>query len=183
MPQNTVYTCVVDRDRNVASFISSIYHFFGSGLYCPATGVLFHSRGSGFSLDPAHLNCIAPSKRPMHTIIPALLCDSTRPVLPFGVVGGDFQPYGQVRMLLNLLRYGMDIQEAIDAPRAFYNNGVVELERGFDDSILHALQEMGHAVRRPELPIGGAQGIWIDDARGVLIGGSDPRKDGCVLGY
>jgi gamma-glutamyltranspeptidase/glutathione hydrolase len=180
--QNTVYICVVDRDRNVASFISSIYHFFGSGLYCAETGVLFHSRGSGFSLDPAHPNCIAPRKRPKHTIIPALLCEGERPVLPFGVVGGDFQPYGQTRLLVNVLACGMDIQQAIDAPRAFCNDGVVDLERGFDDGVRRELEAMGHVVRWPELPIGGAQGIWIDHRRGVLIGGSDARKDGCVLG-
>ena len=181
--QNTVHLAVVDRDRNVASFISSIYHYFGSGLYCPETGVLFHSRGSGFSLDPSHPNCIAPRKRPMHTIIPALLCRGDRPVLPFGVVGGDYQPYGQVRVLTNILDCGMDIQEAIDAPRAFYNAGRVEIEHGFDNGVVRELRAMGHEVFHSELPIGGAQGIWIDEQRGVLIGGSDPRKDGCVLGY
>lgn len=181
--QNTVYLCVVDRNRNAASFISSIYHFFGSGLYSPEAGVLFHSRGSGFSLDPRHANCIAPRKRPMHTIIPALLRKDEQSVMPFGVMGGNYQPYGQVRVLLNILQYGMDVQEAIDAPRAFFNDGAVELEQGFGDDVAADLRAMGHQVRRSALPLGGAQAIWIDGKRGVLCGGSDSRKDGCVLGY
>jgi gamma-glutamyltranspeptidase/glutathione hydrolase len=181
--QNTVYLSVVDRDRNAVSFISSIYHFFGSGLFCPDAGVMFHSRGSGFSLDPAHANCIAPGKRPMHTIIPALLRKEERSVMPFGVMGGNYQPWGQVRVLLNMILYGMDVQEAIDGPRAVYNDGWVEIEQGFDADVAEALKSMGHQVRRTTLPLGGAQALWLDKKRGVLCGGSDPRKDGCAIGY
>lgn len=181
--QNTVYLCVVDRDRNAASLVSSTYHFFGSGLYSAEAGVLFHSRGSGFSLDPRHANCIGPGKRPLHTIIPALLRKNGKSVMPFGVMGGNYQPYGQVRVLLNVLANGMDVQQAIDAPRAFFNEGFVDLERGFAEGVAEELRSMGHRVRRPELPLGGAQAIWIDEDRGALCGGSDPRKDGCALGY
>jgi gamma-glutamyltranspeptidase/glutathione hydrolase len=180
---DTVYLTVVDRERNVVSFINSLFEAFGSGLVCPETGVLFHNRGKGFSLDPRHPNAIAPGKRPMHTIIPALAKKDGLPVLGFGVMGGHYQPVGQVHVLTNLLDFGQDPQAAIDAPRAFAHGGELQVERGVPAATAEALARLGHRVVPSPKPLGGGQMIMVDHARGVLIGGSDPRKDGIALGY
>jgi gamma-glutamyltranspeptidase/glutathione hydrolase len=180
---DTVYLTVVDRERNVVSFINSLFEAFGSGLVCPETGVLFHNRGKGFSLDPRHPNAIAPGKRPMHTIIPALARKDGLPVLGFGVMGGHHQPVGQVHVLTNLLDFGQDPQAAIDAPRAFAYGGELQVERGVPAATAEALARLGHRVVPSPKPLGGGQMIMVDHARGVLIGGSDPRKDGIALGY
>jgi gamma-glutamyltranspeptidase / glutathione hydrolase len=181
--RDTVYLTVVDRDRNVVSFINSVFDSFGSGLVCPETGVLFHDRGKSFSLDPAHPNVIAPGKRPMHTIIPALAFEAGRPTLAFGVMGGHYQPVGQAHVLTNVVDFGLDPQAAIDAPRAFAYEGELRLERGVSQATAEALAGFGHKVVRWEKPLGGGQMIMLDHARGVLLGGSDPRKDGLALGY
>jgi gamma-glutamyltranspeptidase / glutathione hydrolase len=180
---DTVYLTVVDRDHMVVSFINSLFEGFGSGLVCPETGVLFHNRGKGFSLDPGHPNAMAPGKRPMHTIIPALAKQDGRPVLGFGVMGGHYQPVGQVHVLTNLLDFGLDPQAAIDAPRAFAHGGELQVERGIPAATAEALARLGHRVVPTDKPLGGGQMIMIDHARGVLLGGSDPRKDGLALGY
>jgi len=180
---DTVYLTVVDRDRNVVSFINSLFEGFGSGLACAETGVLFHNRGKSFSLDAAHPNAIAPGKRPMHTIIPALAQKDGVPVMGFGVMGGHFQPVGQTHVLTNVLDFGMDPQDAIDAPRAFAHEGVMQVERGVPGSVAEELARRGHQVVPAAKPLGGGQMIMVDHARGVLIGGSDPRKDGIALGY
>ena len=180
---DTVYLTVVDRDRNVVSFINSVFEGFGSGLVCPETGVLFHNRGKGFSLDPAHPNAMAPGKRPLHTIIPALAQKDGLPVLGFGVMGGHYQPVGQTHVLTNLLDFGQDPQAAMDSPRAFAHQGVLQVERGVPRASAEGLAERGHRVVPADKPLGGGQMIMVDHARGVLIGGSDPRKDGLALGY
>jgi gamma-glutamyltranspeptidase/glutathione hydrolase len=180
---DTVYLTVVDRDRNVVSFINSLFEGFGSGLVCPETGVLFHNRGKGFALDPGHPNAIAPGKRPMHTIIPALAKKDGLPVIGFGVMGGHYQPVGQAHVLTNLLDFGQDPQAAIDAPRAFAHDRELQVERGVPAATAAALARMGHHVVPSPKPLGGGQMIMVDHARGVLIGGSDPRKDGLALGY
>jgi gamma-glutamyltranspeptidase / glutathione hydrolase len=180
---DTVYLTVVDRERNVVSFINSLFEAFGSGLACPETGVLFHNRGKSFALDPRHPNAIAPGRRPMHTIIPALAQKDGLPVLGFGVMGGHYQPVGQVHVLTNLLDFGMDPQAAIDAPRAFAHGGELQVERGVPAATVEALRKLGHRVVPSAKPLGGGQMIMVDHARGVLIGGSDPRKDGIALGY
>jgi gamma-glutamyltranspeptidase/glutathione hydrolase len=180
---DTVYLTVVDRDRNVVSFINSVFDSFGSGLACPETGVLFHNRGKSFSLDPAHPNVIAPGKRPMHTIIPALAFEDGRPTIAFGVMGGHYQPVGHAHVLTNLVDFGLDPQAAIDAPRAFAQDGELRLERGISRAAAAALAQRGHKVVPAGKPLGGGQMIVVDHARGVLIGGSDPRKDGLALGY
>jgi gamma-glutamyltranspeptidase / glutathione hydrolase len=180
---DTVYLTVVDRDRNVVSFINSVFDSFGSGLACPETGVLFHNRGKSFSLDPAHPNVIAPGKRPMHTIIPALAFEHGRPTIAFGVMGGHYQPVGHAHVLTNLVDFGLDPQAAIDAPRAFAQDGALRLERGISRATAAALAQRGHKVVPAGKPLGGGQMIVVDHTRGVLIGGSDPRKDGLALGY
>jgi len=181
--RETIYLCVVDRDRMVVSLIYSIFHDFGSGLASERFGILFHNRGAGFNLIPGHPNELGPGKRPMHTILPAMLREGGRVVMPFGVMGGQYQPTGQMRLLTNIFEYGMDPQQAIDGPRSFAADGALRLERGYGPAVAEALAAMGHRIERPEVAIGGAQAIWVDEANGTLVGASDPRKDGCALGY
>ncbi len=181
--RDTVYLCVVDRDGNACSFINSLFQGFGSGILAADSGVMLHNRGFGFRLERGHPNCIAPGKRPMHTIIPGMVTKGGVPVMPYGVMGGHFQPMGQTLFLTNHFDYGLDIQEALDLPRIFAIGGRVEAERGIPADLLAALARMGHVVAPVENPHGGGQAIWIDHARGCLVGGSDPRKDGMALGY
>lgn len=181
---DTAYLCVVDRDRNGVSFINSLYSAFGSGLTSPTTGVLLQNRGVAFSLDFRHPNSIAPGKRPLHTIIPGMVLQEGRLMMPFGVMGGQYQATGHVHFLTNLLDFGLDVQEAIDLPRVFpRQDGVVEVESGVPGKVADSLRRRGHTIKPPVKPIGGAQAILIDWEKGVLTGGSDPRKDGCALGY
>jgi gamma-glutamyltranspeptidase/glutathione hydrolase len=180
---DTVYLTVVDRDRRAVSIINSLFSSFGSAICSDKTGVLFNNRGSGFVLNPAHPNALGPSKRPMHTIIPALAMRDGRCEVSFGVMGAHYQPMGHVQMALNLFDYGMDVQAAIDAPRAFFERDVILVERGMPEATIAGLRRLGHEVTTTPAPWGGAQAIRIDWRRGVLIGGSDPRKDGCALGY
>lgn len=181
--RDTVYVTVVDRDRMAVSLIYSTYWSFGSGLASDRFAILMQNRGAGFTLTPGHPNEAGPGKRPLHTIIPGMLARNGRVVMPFGVMGGAYQPAGHARLLTNLLTYGLSPQAAIDAPRSFPTGGRLQLERGYDPAVAAALGDMGHRVEEPDAPLGGAQAIVIDDARGVLIGASDPRKDGCALGY
>ncbi len=180
--RDTVYLSVVDRDRNAVSFINSLYYPFGSGVVAGDTGIMLQNRGAGFVLEPGHFNCIAPRKRPLHTIIPAMAYRGDD-ILSFGVMGGEYQPMGHVTVLTNWLDFGLDLQEAIDAPRFQPGGGVVALERPIPQEVLKALQQRGHVVGRTELSLGGAQAIYFDAKNGVLSAGSDPRKDGCALGY
>jgi gamma-glutamyltranspeptidase/glutathione hydrolase len=181
--KETVYLTVVDSDRNIVSLIYSVYHSFGSGLASTKFGINFQSRGAGFTLEKGHPNELGGGKRPMHTIIPGMLRKNGKTVMPFGVMGGGYQPSGHVRFLSNLVDFDMDLQTAIDAPRSFFDAGVLNVERGYNDNVRQELVELGHNVAVPEVPIGGAQAIYIDPDSGVLCGASDPRKDGCALGY
>ncbi len=180
---STVYLCVVDKERNVVSLINSIFSQFGSGLVGPSTGVTLQNRGCGFSLDAQHPNAIAPAKRPFHTIIPGLLMKSGRPIMPFGVMGGHFQPTGHVHLLSNMIDFHLDVQGAIDCPRIFYADGMCLAEDGIPEIVRSRLSEMGHRVYPSLQPLGGGQAIRIDWETGVLAGGSDHRKDGCALAY
>ena len=180
--RDTVYVTVVDRDRMAVSLIYSLYHGFGSGMASDRFGIAFHNRGAGFTLAQGHPNELAGGKRPMHTIIPAMLREGGRVTMPFGVMGGAYQPMGHVHVLSNMVDHGMDVQGAVDGPRSFADGGSLSVERGYPEPVRAALAEMGHDVVVPDAPIGGAQAIRID-ADGYLEGASDPRKDGCALGY
>ncbi len=182
--QSTVYICVVDRDRNACSFINTLFDSFGSGI-CTPTGVTLTNRAQGFSLDPASANRIEGGKRPMHTIIPGMVSKDDKVVMPFGVMGGQYQAMGHMQFLTRFFDYGMDIQEAMDTPRFFPNpfKGNVDVESSVPAEMHQQLAAMGHRVIPPPKPIGGSQAIWIDWDEGVLTGGSDPRKDGCAIGY
>lgn len=181
--KDTIYLTVVDGDGMKVSLIYSIFSSFGSGVASSKYGILFHNRGSGFTLEKGHPNEAGGGKRPMHTIIPAMLRKSGRIVMPFGVMGAGYQPNGHVRVMTNMLDYGMDPQSAIDGPRSFFWDGELRVERGYPPEVRQALRGLGHKVVAPDDPIGGAQAIWIDHDRGVLEGASDPRKDGLALGY
>jgi gamma-glutamyltranspeptidase / glutathione hydrolase len=180
---DTVYLTVVDRDLNAVSLINSIYDGFGSGLVCPDTGVLFHSRGRAFRVDPAHPNVVAPGKRPMHTIIPGLAFKGGELWCSFGVMGGNYQPVGHAHLMTRLVDDGMDLQAALDAPRIMPYPGDVEVEAGIGRTARLGLASRGHRLIDTGSPLGGGQAIVVDRRRGVLIGGSDPRKDGLALGY
>jgi len=180
--RDTVYACAVDRDLNAASLISSLYHGFGSGILAPKSGVVLHCRGAGFAVAPGHPNCVAPGKRPLHTIIPGMLAADGRAVMPFGVMGADYQPWGHTHLLQNMLLYGMDPQEALNLPRFTHDGIRAVAEEGVPAAACRELARRGHVVATSPEPLGGGQAIWIDHARGVLVGGSEPRKDGVALG-
>lgn len=180
---DTVYLSVVDRDLNAVSFINSLYYSFGSGILCPETGVMFQNRGMAFRLDPDHPNRIGPAKRPLHTIMPGMMTRNGRVVMPYGVMGGDYQPFGHAHLLTNMIDFGMDVQQALDAPRVFAMGKEVEIEKTFPPETVSGLLARGHGLRYAPDPLGGGQAIRIDYERGVLSGGSDPRKDGCALGF
>ena len=180
---DTIYLTVVDRDRMAVSLINSLYSAFGTGICTEQTGIMLHNRGTGFVLDPDHPNTIAPGKRPMHTIIPALTMRDGRCAMAFGVMGADYQPMGHAHVVTNMVDYGMDVQTAIDTPRMFFEGETTEVERGVPAATIEGLKARGHNVAFRPLPLGGGQAIVIDWERGVLIGGSDPRKDGCAIGY
>ncbi len=181
--RDTVYITVVDAERMAVSLIYSIFHSFGSGIASPKFGILLQNRGQGFSLEQGHPNEATGGKRPMHTIIPGMLAREGRVVMPFGVMGGQYQAAGHARFVSNVVDFDMDPQEAIDGPRCFTQDGIATVERGYSDAVRAELAERGHVVEVPQAPIGGAQAILIDEHAGTLTAGSDPRKDGCAIGY
>lgn len=178
--KDTIYLCVVDGQGNAVSFINSIFHGFGSGLLDPATGVLFQSRGASFRLIPGHPNAIGPKKRPMHTIIPGMVTQGGRTVMPFGVMGGQYQATGHAAFLSAVIDRGLSLQAAMDEPRSFATEGVLQVEPTLPQEICDDLAARGHVIRRLTGPMGGAQAIRI--SKGLLEGGSDSRKDGMAIG-
>ena len=181
--RDTVYLSVVDKDRNVCSFINSVFSSWGCGLVAGSTGTILNNRGSGFMLEDGHFNQIEPNKRPMNTIIPAMVYQQGKPVLGFGVMGGHYQAMGQTYVLSNWIDYGMDIQQALDAARFLLYDGVLEVETGVPETTRTGLTAKGHRVVAAADSLGGGQAIVIDWINGVLQGGSDPRKDGHAAGY
>ena len=182
---DTIYLCAVDAEGNGCSFINSLYGGFGSGIVAEGTGVCLHNRGRSFRLIPGHPNAIGPGKRPMHTIIPGLATSSATGALwaVFGVMGAAMQPQGQAQLLIDLLDYGMDPQEAVDHPRHRHENDVLLIEGRVPENEIARLRGLGHRIEVNEdymIPAGGAQLIRIFE-NGVRACGSDPRKDGCAL--
>ncbi len=193
---DTAYMTVVDEARNAVSFIQSIFRGFGSGIVPERTGFPIQNRGQLFSLDPAHRNALVPHKRPFHTIIPAMVTQDGRPWLTFGLMGGAMQPQGHAQVLCNMIDFGMDVQEAGDAPRFQHfgsaeptgapmeaGGGRVDVEDGVSEDTFRRLEEKGHRITRSSHGYGGYQAIRIDTDTGMLHGASEPRKDGCAIGY
>ncbi len=181
---DTVYLSAVDGERNAVSFINSLFMGFGSGVVVPGTGILLQNRGALFSLDPEHPNRIEGRKRPYHTIIPAMVYKDDKPCFSFGVMGGHMQPQGHVQVLLNMIEFGMDVQQAGAEPRVRHDSAAgVAVESGIPASVAAQLKDMGHAMTSTDVGFGGYQGIEIDWERGLLLGGSDPRKDGLAAGW
>ena len=192
---DTIYLTVVDKDRNCVSLIQSNFHGFGSYHVPTGLGFPLQNRGCLFALDPSHANRLEPHKRPFHTIIPGFITKGGNPWLSFGLMGGDMQAQGHAQVACNLIDFGMDVQEAGDLARFRHfgsseptgvraeDGGQVALESGVLAEVRKSLVARGHRVVDSPGAYGGYQAIRIDLERGVLIGGSDPRKDGCAMGY
>jgi len=195
LDSDTIYLTAADGEGNMISFIQSNYNGFGSSICPDGVGFPIQNRGMAFSLDPKHNNRLEPHKRPFHTIIPAFVTRAGRPVLSFGVMGGDFQPQGHAQVLMNMIDFGMSPQQAGDQPRLRHygssepwgdkstDGGSLLFERRFPDAVKARLQEMGHRVEDRLEAHGGYQAIWRRDDPRVYFGASDPRKDGAALGY
>lgn len=193
---DTIYLTVADKDGMMVSLIQSNYRGMGSGMAAPGLGFIFQDRGEQFVLKKGHPNSFAPGKRPFHTIIPAFVTKDGKPWLSFGVMGGAMQPQGHAQILINLIDFGMNLQEAGDAPRiqhdgstepagqgtAMGDGGELDLETGFPYATVRALMRKGHSVRFADGPYGGYQAIMVNPAGGY-IGASESRKDGQAAGY
>ncbi|HUG94413.1 MAG TPA: gamma-glutamyltransferase [Planctomycetaceae bacterium] len=193
---DTIYLCVVDKDRNCCSLIQSNFFGFGSKVTPGDVGFVLQNRGALFALDETHLNRLEPHKRPFHTIIPAMVTKDGRPWLVFGVMGGDMQPQGHVQIVVNMVDFGMNVQQAGDAARLRHlgsqsptgdamaaDGGAVAVESTIPADTVHGLIARGHNVVFSPGTFGGYQGIYIDWENGTLHGGTDPRKDGTAVGY
>ena len=190
MGSDTTYFTVVDKDRNAVSFINSLFNSFGSGIVAGDTGIMLHNRGTGFVLQADHPNRLEPGKRPFHTLIPAMVFKDGKLLMSYGVMGGDIQAQGHAQVLVNLIDRGLNLQQAIDAPRIRYISGRgVMLEEGLTAPVIAELINRGHERVLPPAGImhralmGGGQAIMIDPETGALVGASDIRKDGLAIGY
>lgn len=194
--KETTYLCTADRDGMMVSFIQSNYTGFGSGYAVPELGFGLQNRGSLFALDPNHPNRLEPGKRPFQTIIPAFLTKDGAPLAAFGLMGGDMQPQGHAQVVVNLVDFGMNLQEAGDAIRfrhtgsseptgtVMSDGGSLRVERGLPPPVIEELQRRGHRFeRQPTGQYGGYQAIWRDAASGVYCGATESRKDGLALGF
>ena len=192
---DTIYLTTADSDRNMVSLIQSNYRRFGSGVCPTGLGFSLQDRGEMFDLQPGRMNSYAPGKRPFHTIIPAFVTKSGQPFMSFGVMGGATQPQGHVQILMNVIDFGMNLQEAGDAPRILHSGsseptgermttgGTVALEGGFPDELADQLRQRGHVLKAVRGEFGGYQGIMYDAGRGIYLGASESRKDGMAAGY
>ena len=194
-PSDTTYLTTADSQGNMVSLIQSNSMNFGSKYVPDGLGFVLQNRGNFFSLDPKHRNRLEPHKRPFHTIIPAFVTKESRPVFSFGVLGGGFQPQGHVQVLMNIFEFGMSVQQAADTPRVAHwgssapeggvmvDGGRVVLEPGFPHGTAEALAKKGHTISEDLAVNGGYQGIWREENPLRYFGGSDPRFDGCAIGY
>lgn len=193
---NTTYLTIADKDGNMVSLIQSIYYEFASGMVPDGLGFVLQNRGQMFNVkDPNHANALAPGKRPFHTIIPAFITKDGKPWVSFGLMGGAVQPQGHAQIVVNLIDFGMNLQEAGDAPRMRHvgssqptgsvmtNGGTLNLESGFDYKTVRELRKMGHRIGTGVGIYGGYQAIMVDLERGVYTGASESRKDGQAAGY
>ncbi len=192
---DTIYLTVADKDRNMVSLIQSNYRGFGSGMCPPGLGFCLQDRGQLFDLTPGRFNTYAPKKRPFHTIIPAFVTKDGKPFLSFGVMGGATQPQGHVQIVTNMIDFGMNTQEAGDAPRILHegsseptgeqmtDGGTVALESGFSRKTRKGLEARGHKLKPAPGSFGGYQGIRYDPERDIYFGASESRKDGMAAGY
>ena len=192
---DTIYLTAADKEGNMISFIQSIYHGWGSKWVPDGLGFALQNRGELFSLNPEDLNKLEPGKRPFHTIIPAFVTKDDEPLISFGVMGGDFQPQGHAQVLMNMIDFGMSPQQAGEQPRVAHfesstpkgtrstGPGMVGLEEHISPEVRQALIDKGHRIRRSTGAYGGYQAIWRMEDPIRYFGGSDPRKDGCAVGY
>jgi gamma-glutamyltranspeptidase/glutathione hydrolase len=180
---DTVYLTAADSEGNVISLIQSLYETFGSGIVAGDTGIMLHNRGNLFTLTAGHPNQIAPGKRPFHTLIPAMVMKDGVPWISFGVMGGDMQAQGHAQVLANLIDFGMNIQEAGEAPRFRDSESGLALESAFSADARAGLTSRGHKLINSSGVWGGFQGILIDPRTKVMQAGSDPRKDGMAAGW
>ncbi len=180
--KDTAYLATADSDGMVVSFINSLFYAFGGGITGPQSGVLLQNRGMYFALDESHANAIAPRKRPMHTIIPAIVENGRGDTLALGVTGGFYQPVGQAWVLSRLFDRSEHLQEALDAPRVFNYPDALYLEPTIGRETVQKLRKMGHKIALDGVPMGGAQAVHRRKD-GLLIAASESRKDGVALGY
>lgn len=194
-PDNTIYLTVADRYGNMISLIQSNYRGMGSGMCPTGLGFILQDRGEMFTLEEGHPNCYAPGKRPFHTIIPAFITKEGKPYISFGVMGGDMQPQGHVQIIVNLIDFKMNLQEAGDAPRMYHtgsseptgeqmtDGGILHLESGFRWEEIQKLLQKGHTIQWNLGGFGGYQAIMWDEKNKVYYGASESRKDGQAAGY
>ena len=180
---DTVYLTAADGQGNVVSFIQSLFGSFGAGIVAGDTGITLHNRGSGFVLTPGHPNRIGPRKRPLHTLVPAMLLRDGKPWVAFGVMGGDNQAQAHAQVVINLVDFGMHVQAAGEAARMRHMADRLALESGIGADVRAALERRGHVVGDGRGDMGGYQAVLIDPQTGALLGGSDPRKDGLAIGW
>ncbi len=193
---NTIYLTVADKEGNMVSLIQSNYRGMGSGMTPTGLGFVLQNRGESFNLKPGHFNTYEPGKRPFHTIIPGFITKDGQPFLSFGVMGGDMQPQGHAQIVINIIDFGMNLQEAGDAPRIQHvgstdptgshtmtDGGIVNLESGFPFETIRALMEKGHTIQWANGPYGGYQAIMWDAVNKVYYGASESRKDGQAAGF
>jgi gamma-glutamyltranspeptidase/glutathione hydrolase len=192
---DTIYLTTADRDGNMVSLIQSNYRGMGSGMTPPGLGFVLQDRGELFSLQEGHPNAFAPGKRPFHTIIPAFITKDGKPWISFGLMGGDMQPQGHVQIVVNLVDFGMGLQEAGDAPRIYHwgsseptgetmtDGGIAALETGIDYAVIRELVMRGHTIQADVGNYGGYQAIMKHPEFGTWFGASESRKDGQAAGY
>jgi gamma-glutamyltranspeptidase/glutathione hydrolase len=180
---DTIYLTAADSDGNVVSFIQSLFASFGAGFVAGETGITLHNRGSGFVLTPGHPNQIGPHKRPLHTLVPAMIMKDGKPWVAFGVMGGDNQAQAHAQVVANFVDFGMHVQEAGDAARMRHMGSRLGLESGIGPDVRKALEARGHVIAEGRGQMGGYQAIFIDPKTGVMLGGSDLRKDGLAIGW